>query len=148
VYSYLRSRADNDEDAADLTQQVFLQALDGLPRYQNRGLPFAAWLLSIARNLAINFHKGSRRPMPWDLLPEALQASGDDDVGGRAARGDLIDTLFAHLDPHARELLLLRFGADLTVAEIALVIGKSEAATRMRLIRTLRTLRENYHDEF
>src|SRR5438270_7946671 len=61
VYAYFRSRTENIQDATDLTQQAFLQALDALPRYRPGKVPFAAWLFRIARNLAINFHR-RRRP--------------------------------------------------------------------------------------
>ncbi len=48
LYSYLRVRTQGDQDAADLTQQVFVKAFNGLPRYRERGLPFGAWLIGIA----------------------------------------------------------------------------------------------------
>ncbi len=49
VHRYMLARTHNAEDAADLTQQVFLQALDALPRYRDRGVPFAAWVFRIAQ---------------------------------------------------------------------------------------------------
>jgi RNA polymerase sigma-70 factor (ECF subfamily) len=54
IYGYLRTRLKSDEDATDLTQQVFLQAMHAPPRYKSRGVPFAVWLFRIARNAAIN----------------------------------------------------------------------------------------------
>ena len=58
VYRYLRIRLQSEEDAADLTQQVFLKALDALPRYRTHGAPFAAWLFTIARHtLADRFRR-------------------------------------------------------------------------------------------
>jgi RNA polymerase sigma-70 factor (ECF subfamily) len=146
VFAYLRSRTASDQDAADLTQQVFVQALDALPRYRPRGAPFVAWLLRIARNAAINFHKRHRQTLTWDLLPHGLQPVGGEDVGIRVEQRDTLERLFVQLSPDNREILILRFAADLTVAEIAAVLGKSEAATRMRLVRALRSLREHYHD--
>ena len=149
VYSYLRARSTDDEDAADLTQQVFLKALDALPRYRAGRVPFAAWLFRIARNVAIDFHRRRRHTVAWDSIPEALHPACDGDGPARLERQEMADEsgrAFADLAPDAREILVLRFGADLTVAEIAAVIGKSPAATRMRLIRALRTLKEHYDD--
>lgn len=72
VYRYVRARVDNDDDGVDLTQQVFLQVLDALPRYRDRGLPFAVWLFRVARNVAIDAHRRRRVTVTWDLLPERL----------------------------------------------------------------------------
>ena len=57
IYHYLRTRVHNEEDAADLTQQVFLQAMDALPRYNQRGIPFIVWLFRIAHHTAINANR-------------------------------------------------------------------------------------------
>jgi RNA polymerase sigma-70 factor (ECF subfamily) len=150
IYAYLRARTGNPEDAADLTQQVFLQALEALPRYRVGQAPFAAWLFRIARNAAINAHRRRPHVVAWDLVPEALQPVVEDDLAAgliqreRVAR---LRTLFGALDAGARELLVLRFTARLTMAEVAAVIGVSEGAAKMRLIRALRSLKEHYHDD-
>jgi RNA polymerase sigma-70 factor, ECF subfamily len=144
VYAYLRSRTQGDEDAADLTQQVFLQAMAALPRYQHNHTPFRAWLLRIARNLAINYHRHRPASVAIDLLPQALQPAWNDNTAARMEQSETLSTLFASLDAPSRELLILRFASQLTVKEIAAVISASEAATRMRLIRILRSLKEQY----
>jgi RNA polymerase sigma-70 factor (ECF subfamily) len=74
LYSYLRVRTQGDQDAADLTQQVFVKAFNGLPRYRERGLPFGAWLFRIARNLVVDVHRRQKDTVSWDLLPETAQA--------------------------------------------------------------------------
>jgi RNA polymerase sigma-70 factor, ECF subfamily len=149
VYAYLRTRTRSDEDAADLTQQVFLRAIDALPRYRARGAPFAAWLLRIARNAAINEHKRHRESIAWDLLPEALHPSLDDGLEAqvlqREAQSRLREVLAA-CDPSAREVLALHYAAGLTVRETAAVVGRSEAAVKKQLTRTIRVLKEQYHD--
>jgi len=149
IYAYMRARTSNADDAADLTQHVFLQALDALPRYRVRRVPFAAWLFRIAHNAATDFHRQRRTTLTWDLLPEALQPLAEHDLdAGVLQREDmaLLHALLRALDQGTRELLVLRFSGRLTIAEIAAVIGKGEAATQKKLFRTIQTLQERYHE--
>lgn len=149
VYWYLLTRTRDPEDAADLLQQVFLRAFDAFPRYRPRKGPFAGWLFAIARNAAINFHHRQRATVAWDLVPEALRTPLVDDLEAGVLRREAVAqlrTAFATLDEDKRELLVLRFVAGLTAAEIAAVIGKGEAATKKSLSRTMQTLKERYHE--
>ena len=175
IHAYLRTRVATTEDAADLTKQVFLQALDALPRYRVRGAPFAAWLFRIARNAAANHHRRHRQtiawdlepqtlhpltgegpdarivrraPVSWDRAPEAFRAGEGDPAAEVLRRDDLahLVALVNALEPVKRELLILRFVAGLSTPEIARVVGKSEAATKKQIWRSLQTLKEQYHD--
>ncbi len=148
VYRYLRARTESPEDAADLTQQVFLQAFDALPRYRERGLPFAAWLFRIARNAATDFHRRRRQTVAWDHLPEALHPAAQGPEGTVLRREALarLRDLLATLPADKRELLALRFVAGLSQREIAAVVGKSEDAVQKGLTRLLHSLKERYDD--
>jgi RNA polymerase sigma-70 factor (ECF subfamily) len=148
VYRYLRSRTATAEEAEDLLQQVFLRALDALPRYHPDRSPFVAWLLGIARHVSLDAHRRHHERVPWDFVPEVLRA-GDSEVEAEVLRREdqaRLGRLFAALPSDKRELLVLRFVARLSVREIAAVLGKSEAATKKQLFRTLQTLKEQYHD--
>jgi RNA polymerase sigma-70 factor (ECF subfamily) len=148
VYRYLRSRTNTMEEAEDLLQQAFLRAMDGLPQYQPDKSPFVAWLLGIARNTSIDTHRRKRSTTTWDFVPEVLRAGGSDleaEVLRREEQARL-GVLVSALPADTREVLVLRFAAGLTIREIAAVIGKSEAATKKQLSRTLQTLKEQYHD--
>jgi RNA polymerase sigma-70 factor (ECF subfamily) len=148
IYAYLRARAACEEDAADLTQLVFLRALHALPRYRGRGHEFAPWLFRIARNVAIDYHRRQKPTLPWDHLPAALEPKAEHDPEKAALRDEEVSRLrplVLALEPDKRELLTLRFAAGLTAGEIAAVVGRSEAAVRKQLSRTLQTLKEHYH---
>ncbi len=138
VYRYLYLRTGNPAEAEDLTSQVFLSALQGLPRYRPRGY-FSAWLFTLARNKLADYYRnhkshtsldeaGSEPPAPEaDLLTgiiydEEMQAMGK---------------LIASLAEEERELVRLRFAARLGFEEIASVLGKKTSAVKMALYRLL-----------
>ena len=149
VYGYLRTRTTTDEDAADLLQHVFLRVLDALPHYQPQRGPFAAWLFVIARNMATDFHRRQGATVAWDLVPPGLRTPPGDTVEAQVLRREdnaRLAVLIRALPPLKREMLALRFVGQLTVPEIAAVIGKREDATRKLLARTLQTLKERYDD--
>lgn len=150
IYHYLRTRLDSDEDAADLAQQVFLQAIDALPRYRPRGAPFAVWLFRIARNAALNL--SSRLPgcVSWDALPEIFCSATEQDPEAIAIRQEALRhlrTLLASLNSEKRELLALRFAAGLTSTQIAALVGKKPEAVKKQITRLLQSLKEHYHYE-
>ena len=151
VYRYLRTRVGNDEEAADLTQQVFLKALDALPNYRIRGIPFAAWLFRIARHsMTDNYRRHNKSGISWDTLPDMIEAvveQNPETILLRREQFARLRTLLSNLDPHKRELLSLRFAAGLSTSEIAVIVGKSQDAVKKQLTRTLHILREQYQYE-
>lgn len=68
IYRYLYLRLGREEDAADVTQQVFLKALKGLPGYRVRGLPFAAWLFRIAYHATNDVYRHQKDDLSWEIL--------------------------------------------------------------------------------
>ncbi|GHO69157.1 RNA polymerase sigma factor [Ktedonobacter sp. SOSP1-52] len=144
IYRYLLLRIGSQEDAADLTQQVFLKAMISLRDYKARG-SFAAWLFRIALHTASDTYRRKKFAFSWYSLPEAEQLIGDEDPESifllrerRVHLRELID----QLDERKRELIALRFSAGLNASEIAQVVGKSPAAVRKQLTRILQGLKE------
>ncbi len=149
IYAYMRLRTRSAEDAADLTQQAFLQALGALPQYRVQRGTFAAWLFRIAHNVATDDARRRRVTISWDLVPEALQPLAGDDTEAAVLHTEALDRLRCVLDAcpsPTREMLALRFTAGLTSAEIAVVVGKSEAAVKKQLTRIIQTVKEQYHE--
>jgi RNA polymerase sigma-70 factor, ECF subfamily len=150
VYWYLRTRTASADDAADLLQQVFLQALDRIDQYKPKQGPFVAWLFGIARHVASNHNRRRRPTVPWDLVPEVLRPISNDDPESHALHNESLARLsdiFASLDRDRRELLVLRYVVGLSFAEIGPIVGKSEAATRQQVSRLLRALKEHYRED-
>lgn len=150
VYAYLYTRLPHAEDAADLTQQVFVQALVALPRYRLDGPPFAGWLFRIARNAVVDHQRRQRRgTVTLEQVPEEVHPRADQDVEAQVVQQEAVAHLHATLgtlDPATRDLLLLRFMGQLTAVEIGAAIGTSPAAASKRLQRALQTLKEQYHE--
>ena len=151
IYRYVRMRLASDEDAADLTQQIFLQAMTALPRYHPRGVPFAVWLFRIARHAAINFTGRRAVQVSWDALPETLRSLEAVEQGPEALVMQLeslqhLRALLASLDPEKRELLSLRFAAGLNSTQIAALVGKQPEAVKKQISRLLQSFKERYHE--
>jgi RNA polymerase sigma-70 factor (ECF subfamily) len=149
IYTYLRTRVGQAEDAADLTQQVFVQALVALPRYRTQGVSLAAWLFRIARNIATDWQRRQRPMVSWDAVPEAFHPCSMDTADGALLQREAFAppyALLAGLNAQTREALVLRFTAQPTLEEIGVVLGKSKEAVRKQVSRALHTLKEQYHD--
>ncbi len=149
VYRYILSRTHNRDDASDLTQQVFLKALDALPRYRDTGGSFAAWLFRIAHNVAMDYHRRRHYDLDWDAVPEAMRPVDAEGPEAEVLRSEAIQRMreaLRELPPEKRELLALRFAAELKIAEIAQLLGKTEGAIKTDLRRCLRLLKERYDE--
>lgn len=153
VYSYLRLRLGvaGADDAGDLTQQVFAQALNAMPRFEpHAGVSIGAWLLRIARNAATDWQRRQRPTIPWEAVHEEQHPTEADTAESAALRDDErahVQRMLVTLDDQTREAILLRFTADLTLAEIGALQGCSEEATRKRITRALHALKERFHDD-
>ncbi len=149
VFAYILTYATTIEDAADLTQNVFVRVLEALPSYRHGSTPLSAWLFRIARNAAIDAYRRQRRVLPWDNLPEAMRsrpAEGPESASLHSDDLNRLHVLVSQLDRNKQELLALRFAAELTIVEIAALLGKRESAVQKQLSRTVQRLKEQFHE--
>jgi RNA polymerase sigma-70 factor (ECF subfamily) len=144
VFRYLRARGLLEDDAAELTSQTFERALRHIDSYRPGGSGWVPWLIRIARNASIDAAR-RRRDRPLNDADARSLTDPDptpEDAAVSADEGRWIRSLVATLPEIQRDALELRFGAGLSSREIAAVIGKSEAATKKLLTRSLATLKE------
>lgn len=124
IYGYVRSIVRDHHEAEDVTQHVFAKLGRVIGKYEEREVPFLAWMLRVSRNAALD-HVRQRRPVPVEDV--RVTDLGGADPSGSDRVNDLRDAL-ATL-PHAqREVLVLRHFAGLTPIEIAEHTGKSESS--------------------
>jgi RNA polymerase sigma-70 factor (ECF subfamily) len=149
VYRYVRTRCTSDEEAADVTQAVFVKAMASLDRFR-LGSPFAAWLFRIARNASTDAYRRRRKTVGLETLPESLLQSLSDspeEVAIKQERLRRLRGLVARLEGDKQEMLALRFGAGLTMREIAAVTGKHESAIKKQMSRIMAALKEQYFEQ-
>jgi RNA polymerase sigma-70 factor, ECF subfamily len=137
-------------DAEDATERTFLAALTSLDRFEERARPadgdgastFRVWLFQIARNAVARQRRGVRRHPQAPLEAAALVADPLDIERGAATRDEAADAWRAvgNLPADRRRALVLRFVEEMSTAEIAGVLGKSEGAVRVLIHRALRTV--------
>ncbi|HEX8939581.1 MAG TPA: sigma-70 family RNA polymerase sigma factor [Candidatus Limnocylindrales bacterium] len=142
VYRFVASRIRQPHDAEDVTQLVFVKALEALPRYESRGVPFGGWLFRLARNAVIDFVRTHRDHAELDGLLERSGADpGPHDVV--ALRADLheVGQALGRLTDEQRDVIALRFFAGLSAREAAEAMGKQEGTIRGLQFRALAALR-------
>lgn len=145
VYSYLYYHLKGQTHLAeDLTEEVFVKVIEKLGRYQNRGLPFSAWLFRIAHNHLVDYLRAQPKLGMSSL--EACHA-----VPERRAEQSLELTLthtelaraLAHLTEDQRRVVVLRFLQGMSTAETARILGKTEDAVKKLQARGLQVLRKS-----
>lgn len=141
VYRYLLLRTGNVDDAQDLTTQTFIAALERIGSYESRGT-FRLWLLGIARHKAADFFRRSRRTVPLESV-EMVPHPGPlpDEMVSQSLQMESVVSALHLLAPDRAEALTLRIMGELSAAEIAALMGKSEAAVKMLIHRAWRDLR-------
>jgi RNA polymerase sigma-70 factor (ECF subfamily) len=134
VYGYVRAIVRDDHEAEDITQQVFAKLMTTLVKYDDRGVPFFAWLLRMARNAAIDHLRANRTtPMETVLDPDAISGADLDQVGA-------LRSALAALPDKQREVVILHHIAGLTPEEIAERMGRTRRSVHGLHHRGRRTL--------
>jgi RNA polymerase sigma-70 factor (ECF subfamily) len=121
VYGYARSILRDEHEAEDIRQQVFARLITSIGRYEERSVPFSAWLLRCTHNMAID-HLRRRRPI---LCEEARAADERAEDRGREL-SEALSMALAELPEIQRDVIVLRHVAGYSPSEIAERLGKSE----------------------
>jgi RNA polymerase sigma-70 factor (ECF subfamily) len=136
IYAYVSRRTGSRSAAEDITSAVFEQALTNLPRFEWRGVPFAAWLFRMAANALADHWKRQGRDAAG-APPDVPDEHEHQDLERRVELFQLVDRL-----PDAqRQVIHLRFVEGRSIREAARTLNRSEGAIKQLQLRALDTLR-------
>lgn len=151
AFRYARARLGRFPQAAgaaeDAAQEVCIAVLTSLSRYDERGVPFEAYVYSIcARKVADVQRSMFRHPVPTDEVPDRVDlGAGPEELVVSGSQADEAWALMQSLPDHQRELLTLRVAVGLSAEETATSLGMTAGAVRVAQHRALARLREMFH---
>ena len=145
IYWMCRRIICDDSESYDAAQEVLIRVFHHLPNFKEDS-SFKTWLYSIARNVALTQLKKSKPLKEASELSEVNENDLHDNYAPSESVDNALDInkVFAKLGIDEREILSLRFVADLDIQEIADTLGLKLSATKMRLYRATEELRKLY----
>jgi len=146
VYNFFRYRVGDGAIAEDLTSLTFEKAWIARHRYRRDRAGFCTWLLTIARNVAVD-HARARRPHA--SIDEAGAVAGGatpEELSERRSDFERASTLLAALPERERELIALKYGVEMTNRAIAKLTGLSESNVGTILHRAIHAMRADWNE--
>jgi RNA polymerase sigma-70 factor, ECF subfamily len=154
IFRYFYANLSNRFDAEDLTEEVFYRALKALPKYNDKGFPFPAFLFRIAQNALIDHYRRSGHSVKDVSTDEDIQiqdfAPGPAEMAGNNLEHQELRQVLDQLRDDYRNVLVLRFLNELSPEETAQIMERSVGAIRVlqhRALTALRSLLENNRDD-
>ncbi len=138
VQRYVNSFVHDEHEAEDITQNIFAKLIKAIAKYEERDVPFTAWILRVSRNAALD-HIRARRAIPT----EEVRGADDGHTQTSFNRGQDLRQALERLPDDQREVLVLRHIVGLSPLEIADTLGKTESSVHGLHHRGRRTLKAN-----
>ncbi len=143
VYRFLYYRTRSVPLAEDLTSETFFRALRRMPDFRWQGKDFGAWLMTIARNLCTDHFKSSRARLELSTEDMAHHDDATESLESEVMAGLTKESLLralAALPEEQRDCVVMRFLQGMSIAETALVLGRSAGAVKQLQLRGVRNL--------
>ncbi|HIE27071.1 TPA: RNA polymerase sigma factor [Candidatus Poribacteria bacterium] len=149
IFSYVRRKVGNDDDADDITQEVFVKVYKALPNWQPRA-SFQTWLYTIARNRCIDYHRAKARRQFHSLdddeeympVPPATDIYSDPEkMAEENELGRIISEAIKQLSPKQKEVFILHHYQGLQIKEIAAALGMADGSVKVHHHRAMKKLK-------
>jgi RNA polymerase sigma-70 factor, ECF subfamily len=144
VYRFLFHRTRSTTLAEDLTSETFFRALRSMSSFRWQGKDFGAWLMTIARNLCTDHFKAGRTRLELTTedmsFHEGSTTEGPEDAVLTSLTNEVLLAALTELPAEQRDCLVMRFLQGMSIAETAVVLGRSEGAVKQLQLRGVRNL--------
>jgi RNA polymerase sigma-70 factor (ECF subfamily) len=145
IYNYIFYRIGSAPDAEDITSRVFYRAFGHIKSYVDKGVPFSAWLYRIAHNLIANWHRDNtrRKEVPLEDHVDLPVKSDHPEIAlEKTQEMELLLKGIRRISADRQQLILLKYLDNLSNAEIAQIMGRTEGAIKSLYHRALIALKE------
>jgi RNA polymerase sigma factor (sigma-70 family) len=143
IYRFVYSRVREQTAAEDVTSEIFMKALKAMPRYQDTGRPFAAWLYQIAVNAIADRYRTLRPSQSLDDFHDlSIAGPALEDLAAHRDEIRRIWGLVEALPAQQKTALVLKFQEDMKIEDIAVAMGKSPGAVKLLIHRGVSRLRD------
>lgn len=147
IYNFFRYRVGPGPEAEDLTAETFHRAWEARRRYRRDLSAFSTWLFTIAQRLAIDHYRARRDHAPLEAAENIPGGPTPEDLAAQRSDADRLSKLLTTLPERERELVALKYGAEMTNRAIARVSGLSESNVGTILHRVILDLRARWTAE-
>jgi RNA polymerase sigma-70 factor (ECF subfamily) len=141
IYRYVFYQVKDRMTAEDLTEEIFLKAWEAMGKFQQKRVPFSAWLYRIAHNHVIDYFRTRRQHVALEDVEPAADDNPEQRAEERIVQQELAEVI-SYLPPQQRQVIILKFIEGLDNEEIAQIMRKRQGAIRMLQMRALTALRQ------
>src|SRR5215510_4872706 len=140
IFRYIYFRIGEVELAEDLQAEVFLRMLEGIHRYEDRGWPISAWLYRIAHDRTVDTMRRRRKRQHVPLETWGGSCDGPESTVDTQLDFEELTRTLSDLTADQRQVILLRFMADMSIQEVATTLGRTEGSVKALQHRGLQSL--------
>ena len=131
IYRYVALRIGDRTEAEDMTQQVFLNALKSISSFKWKGVPFAAWLFRIAHNQVVDYLRKKSKQVAVPLNESLVSSDSNPQLmAGHNLDVEQLLSATRRLTEAQRQVISLRFAGELSINQVANIMGKSQGAVK------------------
>jgi RNA polymerase sigma-70 factor (ECF subfamily) len=151
VYAFVLAKTGSTTSAEDIVSDVFMKLLENLHKYQDRGMPFAAWLFTITRNMLFDYYAKQKHTdnLPLEEGIEVKDEKKDFQPASQAQRSELaeqVKKVMTRLPERELSIVQLKFFSGLNNREIAQVLNLTESNVGIILYRVLRKIKPDLNN--